>query len=160
LRYVREFERYLYPSLQIFGGGLLIMSVANELGSGSDPLTMWAAALLCVIGFVGALLSLKWLDRDPRVARWCFVFWTLQVVAFACPVFSYTFYCGAQFPLVFGLDTLSVSIESPHLGMGVIARIDREGPISYLGVNLIALGACRFFLREWRNPLHAGGKLS
>jgi hypothetical protein len=150
---VREsysFQRRLYPSLQIFGGGMLVMSFLNQVGIDSTTASLVASAVLALIGITGIVLALKWLEQDQRAARWCFAFWTVQVLMFASPAASYTFFCGAAFPVAFELWHAAVS--APRLGVEFVARIDREGPASYVGVNLIALAASRFFLAEWRNP--------
>jgi len=105
--------------------------------------------ILVALGLASIVLGIRWLEHDQRVARWCFVLWALQVVIFALPSGSYSFFCGALVPLSWEFP-FNLSITSPQLGMQFVARLNREGPVSYVGVNLIAVAACRFFLTEWR----------
>lgn len=150
------FQSRLYCSLQIFGGGMFIMTFVTHLIAFSSTASLVLGAVLVAFGFASIVLGVKWLEHDQRVARWCFVLWALQVVIFALPSGSYSFFCGAFVPLSLEFP-FNVSITSPQLGMQFVARLNREGPVSYVGVNLIALVACRFFLMEWRKTAERGG---
>ena len=146
------FQRRLYPSLQIFGGGALVTTFFNVLGADSSTASLWVAGALALLGVAGALLALECLDRRERALRWCFAFWVLQIVTFSFPVASYAFSCGAALPVLFQLEPLSVSVNGPRLGAEFLARVEREGPVSYVGVNLIALAASRYYFLEWLKP--------
>jgi hypothetical protein len=152
LRESYAFQRRLYPSLQIFGGGALLTSFFNVLGADSSTASLWVTGALAAVGVGGVLLALQCLDRRERAARWCFAFWALQILTFSFPVASYTFSCGAALPVLFQLEPLSVSVNGPHLGAEFLARVEREGPLSYVGINLIALAASRFYFLEWLKP--------
>ena len=80
--------------------------------------------------------------------------WAAQVVIFALPSVSYSFFCGAIVPASLEFP-FNLSITSPQLGVQFVARLNREGPVSYVGVNLIAVVACRCFLIEWRKGSEA-----
>jgi hypothetical protein len=150
------FQSRLYCSLQIFGGGMLITSFVSQVGASSSTASLVAGAVLAAVGLASIVLGIRWLEGDRRVALWCFVLWAVQVVIFALPSLSYSFSCGAIIPasLEFPFD---LSLGAPRLGVQFVARLNREGPVSYVGVNLIAVVACRFFLMEWRKTAERGG---
>jgi hypothetical protein len=144
------FQSRLYCSLQIFGGGMLILTFVSQLGASSSTASLVVGAVLAALGLASIVLGIRWLEHDRRVAGWCFVLWALQVVIFALPSVSYSFSCGAILPASLEFP-FSLSLSAPRLGVQFVARLNREGPVSYIGVNLIAVVACRFFLMEWRN---------
>jgi hypothetical protein len=88
-----------------------------------------------------------YLDGNPRANRWCLYFWALQVPTFATAWASYRFLAGGD--LRVGLKTSPAGLfYNFQLGFGLIARIQQEGPIAYIGVNVLALAAVIFFRRE------------
>jgi hypothetical protein len=135
---------------------MFIMTFVSRLVTPSNTAGLVLGAVLVVLGLASIVLGIRWLEHDQRVARWCFALWALQVVIFALPSGSYSFFCGALVPLSWEFP-FNLSITSPQLGMQLVARLNREGPVSYVGVNLIAVGACRFFLMEWRKTAGRGG---
>jgi hypothetical protein len=150
IRELPEFERRIYPSLQIFGGGMLLLNFFNQAGTGADALSLWVLGVLAVGGLAGALFALWWFDQKPRAAACCCVFWALQALMFASPLATYSFFSGAQFPLTFEPAHLSLSLHLPRLGVQFVARDEQDGPAAYVGVNLVALAAAWFFFKAWR----------
>ena len=145
------FQRRLYPALQIYGGGMMIMTFASQVGdSSTTTASLMFSGFLGAVGLCGILLGIRWLEQYRDAARWCLVFWVLQVPVFALPWLSYSFSCGAIVPIALEFP-FSLSITAPRFGMQFVARLVREGPVSYVGFNLIAAAACRYFLLEWRH---------
>jgi len=105
-------------------------------------------AVLVALGLASIVLGIRWLEHDtasgPVVFRvmgaagsdFCANLWVLLVLSAVHSSLSW------EFPF---------NLSIPHHSWNAIrARLNREGPVSYVGVNLIAVAACRFFLREWR----------
>src|ERR1700742_4868438 len=88
-------QRRLYPSLQIFGGGVMFMSFVNQWRAGSEVGDLVAGGILAIIGIIAIVLGVRSLEGDRRADRWCFWFWLVQVPTFVLPGASYTFFCGA-----------------------------------------------------------------
>lgn len=135
---------------------MLIMTFMSQVATSVSTTGLIVGAALAAIGLAGILLGVRRLEHDRRVARWCFAFWLTQILVFALPSLSYSFSCGAIVPLSFEFP-FGLSIGAPRLGVQFVARLAQEGDVSYIGVNLIALAACRFFMLEWRNSTRSGG---
>ena len=150
VRDIHGIERRLYPCLQIFGGGEFLATFVRQVAAGSDDMILWVTGAVAVLGLTGALLAVRWFDQRKDAALWCGLFWAVQVLTFASPVASYSFFTGAQ--LLLRLDPMYVklSLKVLRLGIEFVVRGSQEGPTPYIGVNLIALAATVFFLRAWR----------
>ncbi len=150
IRGAAGWQRRLYPSLQIFGGGVMIMTFVNQWRVGSGVVNLVAGGILAVIGMIGIVLGVRSLEGDRGADRWCFWFWLVQVLSFALPGASYSFFCGAAVAAVVHLMPIGLSLSTPRLGVDFVARIVQEAPTSYVGVNLVAIAASRYFWALWR----------
>lgn len=149
----RAFEDRVYSTLQIFGGWMLIMVFLGQLAGSSNGLGLITTAGLAAVGGASIVLGVWWLEqRDRRAARWCFLIWIVQVLVFASPMLSYSFFSGALLSVSLQLPHVGLSISTPRLGVEFVARLDREGPVSYVGLNLVAVAASLYFFRQWRKP--------
>ena len=152
---VSAVEGRLYPCLQIFGGGMFIFTLMNQLKPPVHGITVAVAGLLAILGSIGLLLAVRWFEGVPSSAKWCFVFWVSQTVVFSTSFASFDFFSGADFRAVLELRHIGFSLYLPRLGTGFVALIDQDGPNPYVGVNLIATAASGFFLRAWRRQISA-----
>jgi hypothetical protein len=147
---VSNFERRLYPCLQIFGGGMLVLSTVNQLQLPSNGATILASVLLGLVGILGMILAVRWFEAIPSAAKWCFVFWVVQVPLFSTSFASFTFLCGAGFNAVIDLSPIGFNIYAPRLGILFNARVEPTGPTPYIGINMVALAAAAYFWRAWQ----------
>jgi hypothetical protein len=155
---ISAIERRLYPCLQIFGGGMFVFTLLNQLKPPVHGTVVAVAGLLAILGLIGLILAIRWFEGVPSSAKWCFLFWLTQTVVFSTPFGSFGFFSGAEFKAVLELRHIGFSFYLPRIGWGFVALIDQDGPNPYIGVNLVAAAASGFFLRTWRRQNSAVSK--
>jgi hypothetical protein len=145
----QAYERRLYAGLQICGGGYYVMNWADQVSGVSGMPAVLFLSFLAALGLSAAILAIRYLEGETRLARYCMWVWILQIPSFATQWFSYRLFSGAEFRIGFNFTALKLFYEG-QFGVGFVARLELDGPGVFIGVNGLALAAAMFFGREFR----------
>ena len=132
----------------IFGGGLLVMFSTALIGhlSGLQYLAIGAAIGYGIVGIMLGVLS-----GDVGVAKWCWLFWIVQIPFSDTEHFVYKIYCGGNVVLAAELDNPTLNM-SGQLGSAVLVGFHGTSVHPHIALNCFAIIAALYFWRLYRAP--------
>lgn len=132
----------------IFGGGWFVMTWLNQLAAGGDFAVRVVSTLLAMFGVSSVFVGAECLRDRSWAIRASAVIWALQIPSFASLLVSYRFFEGAELRL--GLNLEPHAFYDLRMGCGLVAQLERNGSITYFGVNALALAATLYYARRLR----------
>jgi hypothetical protein len=144
---LKDFERYFYPAIQIFGGGSCWMNAVHDLAVGPSLAVVLFWAGLVMFGTFNAIVALRFLDGSARAAKASCVCWAIQIPYFTSSAISFSLCAGAS--AGFALEPATWKITGNlHLGLDLVARVYDNSATTKVGISILAVLATRYFFGQ------------
>jgi len=138
-----DFLSASFCCVQIYGGGVLLVTMLVDQISGAKPAGPVMLILGAGVAFLAMALGAKFLRGKP-VGPWCSLLWLAQCPMIMLPHFSYAFFLAGTY--VVGIEVSGNPFLDGQLGSAIVLKFAQHWPVAWVGIDLpAAMGALIFW---------------